>query len=151
MKSGPVLRKFVQSRCCSEVLPLCNTKPNSVQGTCTCSKNLQWRNDICYLSTNYFLKKYLKPCKLFFLINFKPWIMQQFGSLIIWTCQGLIRGLVQVPIWTTTFILRKDAKKISYPFKIISIQPSSVIYSFLYLWRSLKMKFLNLKENVRYN
>ena len=60
--------------------------------------------------------------------------MQQFGSLIIWTCQGLIRGLVQVPIWTTTFILRKDAKKISYPFKIISIQPSSVIYSFLYLW-----------------
>ena len=28
----------------------------------------------------------------------------------------------------------KRRKKISYPFKIISIQPSSVIYSFLYLW-----------------
>jgi len=80
------------------------------------------------------LKKYVEPGKLFFEKYFKPWMIQHFGSLLTGTCQWLIRGLVQAPIWTTTFILRKDWKKISCPFNNISIKPSSFIYSILYLW-----------------
>jgi len=74
------------------------------------SKNLQWRNDIFIYTQIIFLKKF-KPWKLFFYKYFKPWIIEQFGSLLIGTCQWLIRGLVQIPIWTATFILRKEEKK----------------------------------------
>ena len=75
---------------------------------------------IFYLYTNYFLKKYFKPWKLFFLM-FKLWIIQQFGSLL---ASGRYEDWCKFPYGrpvTTTFILRKDEKKSPKLSKILAL------------------------------
>ena len=92
------------------------------------------RVTLFFIYIQIIFKKNILNLGNYFFLMFKLWIIQQFGSLL---ASGRYEDWCKFPYGrpvTTTFILRKDAKKISYPFKIISIQPSSVIYSFLYLW-----------------